>query len=147
MSTAHIFVNFSVIENLLNNINIKRKVTALGRILYQHASLSIPIDSSCSRANSLCLTAYRRLSISGKLAKLGWWLYENLTTLSKISIYALFVSTQRLSVMQELAWVRTFCAQNTRFTLFLVNKEYPFPKWKLPGTSNLRLPRTPLLPK
>ena len=44
----------------------------------------------------------------------------------------LLVSThivcERLSVMQDLAWVRRFCAQNLKNTLFLANQEYT-PSW------------------
>ena len=46
--------------------------------------------------------------------------------LKKCSIWLVskHIVCKRLSVMQQLAWVRRFCAQKN-FTLFLVNQEYP----------------------
>ena len=44
--------------------------------------------------------------------------------------------------MQEIAWVRGFCVQNPKFTLFLITKNtHPHhQKWNLSGILELRLP-------
>ena len=54
---------------------------------------------------------------------------------------------ERLSVMQDLAWVLRICAQNPQNTLFLASQEYSPPGLELLMedlvTSGLRLPRIP----
>ena len=75
-------------------------------------------------------------------------LFETCRTVPYLPVNPLLVSThivcERLSVMQELAWVRGSCAQNPKFTLFLVN---PPPQLELLmddlGSLGLRLPRIP----
>ena len=44
------------------------------------------------------------------------------------SLGSIYIVCEKLSVMQEQAWVRRFCAQNLKFTLFLANQEYPPPR-------------------
>ena len=45
----------------------------------------------------------------------------------KTSLVSTFIVCKRLSVMQDPAWVRRFCAQNPKNIIFLGNQKYPLP--------------------
>ena len=88
---------------------------------------------------------WRKLNFLLKLFKTPWCQF--CTEMSDLCYLWKPRVCERLSVMQELTWVR-FCAQSTKFILFLVNQEYPPLRLALLiedlKSLGLKLPRIPL---